>query len=54
MILNLAEVDVSRNGLLPEHLEMLAAACPNLRQPNLMYNTQCLTSLQGLYAISAS
>ena len=48
------EVDISRNRLLPEHLEMLAIACPTIRQLNLMHNTQYLTSLQGLCAISVS
>lgn len=38
-------------SLKSEHLEQLAAACPNLCRLNLRSNSDCLKSLQGLHII---
>jgi len=40
-------------GLHSEHLEQLAISCPNLQRLNLKQNTQCLTTLNGLCAITS-
>ena len=40
------------NSLLPNHLEQIAIACPNLQQLKISRCCQCLTSLHGLHAIA--
>ena len=50
----LLEFDVSDCELCPEDLEQLAVACPNLQRLSLMYNDECLTSLQGLRTIAST
>ena len=38
--------------LISGHLEQLAISCPNTQKLNLQYSEDCLTSLQGLRAIT--
>ena len=44
-------VDLSSN-LLPEHLEWLSIACPNLQRLDLSGNDKCLRNLKGLRSVA--
>ena len=48
---SVAYVDVSKLHVCSNHLEQLAAVCPNLQRLNLQENINCLRDLQGLRAI---
>ena len=41
-------------SLLPEHLEWLSIACPNLQRLDLSGNARCLSDLQGLHGVATN
>ena len=50
---SVTDFDVSYiRGLLPEHLEWLSIACPNLQRLNLSNNARCLVDLEGLRSLA--